>query len=262
MPHLRPVLGNPPSRESRHLDFRHRNAPCQVPTMGMDEMFGWKNKADAMNRRAVEMSGAYDGAYATLTHGLMAGTRVASNLGWRAIEALAVGDKVLTFDNGMQEIVDIRRAFMWLDAPDSAEAMWPVIVPVGALGNREPLTLLADQGVLVESDAASDAFGDPFAVVPAAALDGVRGIHRAQPMHRVELIAIYFAQEEVIYAEGGAMLHCPADNSSLDKFLETPAQTYDVLSLRDAAFLVECLVVEDQMLATGGWTEGQTQMAC
>ena len=230
--------------------------------MGMDEMFGWKNKASAMHRRTAETSGAYDGAYATITHGLMAGTRVASNLGWRPIEALTVGDKVLTFDNGMQEIADIRRAVMWLDAPQSAEAMWPVIVPVGALGNREPLTLLADQGVLIESEAATDAFGDPFAVVPAAALDGVRGIYRAQPMQRVELIAIYFAQEEVIYAEGGAMLHCPADTSTLDKFLDTPAQTYDVLSIRDAAFLMECLVVEDQMLATGGWTDGLERMAC
>ena len=63
-------------------------------------MFGMGFKPQQPTRRTVEMTGAYDGGLATLSHGLMAGTRVASNLGWRAIDALAVGDKVLTFDNG------------------------------------------------------------------------------------------------------------------------------------------------------------------
>ena len=170
--------------------------------MGMDDMFGWKTKTNAMPRRSLEATGAYDGGLTALTHGLMAGTRVASNLGWRAIEALAVGDMVLTFDNGMQEITEIRRSTVWMDAPDTAPAMWPVIVPAGALGNRQELTLLADQGVLVESDAASDMYGDPFAVIPAQSLDGVRGIYRAAPAQQIELIAVYFADEQVIYAEG------------------------------------------------------------
>ncbi len=50
-------------------------------TMGMDEMFGWKTKPIEIHRRTAEMSGAYDGGLAALAHGLMAGTRVASNLG-------------------------------------------------------------------------------------------------------------------------------------------------------------------------------------
>ncbi|WP_241525652.1 Hint domain-containing protein [Pseudophaeobacter leonis] len=39
--------------------------------------------------------------------GLLAGTHVASNLGWRPVEALCAGDKVLTFDHGMQTIVEV-----------------------------------------------------------------------------------------------------------------------------------------------------------
>lgn len=230
--------------------------------MGMDDMFGWKNKTTGMHRRGVEMSGAYDGGLTALTHGLMAGTRVASNLGWRAIEALAVGDMVLTFDHGMREITEIRRSTVWLDAPDTAPAMWPVIVPVGALGNREELTLLADQGVLVESDAASDMYGDPFAVVPAQALDGVRGIYRAAPAHQIELIAVYFADEQVIYAEGGALIHCPANTTALDTFLEAQPAAYDVLSASDAVFLAECLVMEDAVLASGGWVDRQMAVHC
>lgn len=212
-------------------------------------MFGLGFKTKQPTHRAVEMTGAYDGGIATLSHGLMAGTRVASNLGWRAIDALTVGDKVLTFDHGMQEITEIRRAHMWLDAPDTAEHMWPVVIPEGALGNREELVLLPDQGVMVESDAALDFHGDPFAVLTAHSLVGLRGIRRRQPMQRVELIAVYFAHDEVIYAEGGALIHCPRDMSSLDKFLEADAATYVVLSGEEAEDLADHICIEDQIMA-------------
>ncbi len=225
-------------------------------------MFGWKNTTRRMQHRSVEMTGAYDGGLAAQMHGLMAGTRVASNLGWRVIEALTVGDKVLTFDNGMQEIVELRRMTFWTDAPDTPVAQWPVIVPVGALDNREELTLLPDQGVLVESDAASDIYGDPFAIVPAQALEGLRGIYRSAPEQQIELIAIYFAQEQVIYAEGGALVHCPARLQTLDAFITSQDMAYDVLSPCAAARLAECMGLEDQMLATGGRTGGQMAVHC
>jgi hypothetical protein len=226
--------------------------------MGMEKMFGWKNKVNAGQRRSVETSGACDGGLAVQTHGLMAGTRVASNLGWRTIEALAVGDSVLTFDNGMQVVSEIRRMTFWTDAPDTPEAMWPVIVPADALGNREELTLLADSGVLVECDAAADMYGDPFAVIPAHAMFGLRGIHRAAPAEQIELIAIYFEDEQVIYAEGGALVHCPALAQGLDRMLNQDVVAYDVLSPRDAVYLTECMGLEDQMLASGGWADART----
>lgn len=209
-------------------------------------MFGMGFKAKQPIRRAVEMTGAYDGGIATMSHGLMAGTRVASNLGWRAIDALAVGDKVLTFDHGMQVITEIRRAHMWLDAPETCETLWPVVIPVGALGNREELVLLPDQGVMVESDAAQDMHGDPFAILTAHSMVGLRGIRRRQPMQRVELIAVYFSGDEVVYAEGGALIHCPRDMSTLDKFMEAGAQTYEVLSGEAAEELADMIYLEDE----------------
>jgi hypothetical protein len=215
---------------------------------GIGMMFGLGFKSKQPAYRAVEMTGAYDGGIATMSHGLMAGTRVASNLGWRAIDALAVGDKVLTFDHGMQEITEIRRAYMWLDGPETSDMLWPVVVPVGALGNREELVLLPDQGVMVESDAAQDMHGDPFAILTAHSLVGLRGIRRRQPMERVELIAVYFASDEVIYAEGGALVHCPSDMSTLDKFIDAGTQTYSVLSGEDAEELADMLYYEDRML--------------
>lgn len=217
-------------------------------------MFGFGAKAKQLMHRPVEMTGAYDGGIATMSHGLMAGTRVASNLGWRAIDALAVGDKVLTFDHGMQEITEIRRAHMWLDAAETSETLWPVVIPVEALGNREELILLPDQGVMVESDAAHDMYGDPFAILTAHSLVGLRGIRRRQTLERVELIAVYFSADEVIYAEGGALIHCPNDMSTLDKFLEGGTPTYNVLSGEQAEDLADMMVFDDQMIVPNAVT--------
>ncbi|MEQ6248779.1 Hint domain-containing protein [Sulfitobacter sp. HNIBRBA3233] len=196
------------------------------------------------------MTGAYDGGLATLTHGLIAGTRVASNLGWRAIDALAVGDKVLTFDNGMQEVVAVRRASVWLDAPETGETLWPVVVPEGALDNREEMVLLPEQGVMVESDAAQDMHGDPFVILTAQSLVGLRGIYRRRPAMRVELVAVYFERDEVIYAEGGALIHCPQDLSTLDKFIKGSASSqYRVLCGEEAEEMADCLCIEDHLMA-------------
>mgnify|MGYP003669299203 CR=1 FL=1 len=115
---------------------------------------------------------------------------------------------------------------------------------------------------LMAGTRASDMYGDPFAIVPAHALDGVRGITRAVPPHRIELIAVYFADEQVIYAEGGALIHCPANITALDKFIDAQPSSYDVLNTRDAAFLAECLAMEDQMLASGGHVDGQIAAHC
>ncbi|MEL6463841.1 MAG: Hint domain-containing protein [Pseudomonadota bacterium] len=209
-------------------------------------MFGW-TKTQAP-RRMPETTAAWDGGVMS-TRGLLSGTRVATSMGWRAVEALAVGDLVLTFDAGLQSLVEVRREMFWTaDAP--APAVYDsVFVPAGALGNSADLELLPDQGVLVESDAACDVYGDPFAVVSAKSLEGYRGIHRVAPRTQIEVVTLVFAEEQVIYAEGGALLHCPRLMVHLDEIGGVPSG-YDVIPARDAAFLVECMKVEDQRYHT------------
>ena len=210
--------------------------------MGMEKMFGWMNKT--ATRRMAETSAACDGAMINTT-GLLSGTRVATVMGWRVAEALAPGDMVLTFDNGLQELVDVRRETFWAGDMMCPTAYGAVCVPAGAMGNAQDLELMPDQGVLIESDAACDAYGDPFAVIAAKTLVGYRGIRRAAPRTQIELITLVFASEQVIYAEGGALVHCP------DLTLTLPGQRadmcgYDVIPTRDASFLVECMILEDQ----------------
>lgn len=207
-------------------------------------MFGWM-KMDAP-RRMPEMSAAWDGGLMT-TQGLLAGTRVATAMGWRAVEALAPGDLVLTFDAGLQPLVDVRRDTFWTAEATVPAAYHSVFVPAGAIGNSSDLELLPDQPVLVESDAACDALGDPFAVLSARALDGYRGICRVTPRTRIEVVTLVFADEQVVYAEGGALVHCPRDPQPIGT-VGALEPGYEVLPPRAAAFLVECMKVEDQTL--------------
>lgn len=207
-------------------------------------MFGWKAKSSTTAYRMAETSGSYNGGQIT-AHGLTAGTRVASNLGWRDVAALTVGDKVLTFDNGMQVITEIRRNMIWVDAIEVPVHAWPVHIPQDVLGNRVAMTLMPDQGVMIETDAAADAHGDPFAVVPAVSLDGVMGVTRVAPREQVEMITLFFADEEVIYAECGALMHCPRSHVSLGDMLTGQPFVYDVHDEAHSTFLVECWEVEN-----------------
>ena len=205
-------------------------------------MFGWTKAATP--QRMAEKSAAWDGGVMS-TRGLLSGTRLATGMGWRAVEALAPGDMVLTFDAGLQPLVEVRRDIFWATDTTVPAAYHSVFVPAGALGNSADLELLPDQGVLVESDAACDVYGDPFAVLAAKSLDGYRGIRRIAPRTQIEINTLVFAQDQIVYAEGGALVHCPRDFVHLDE-LDAPLSGYEVIAPRDAAFLVECMKVEDQ----------------
>jgi hypothetical protein len=183
----------------------------------------------------------------TQSCGLLEGTHVASNLGWRAVDAIAVGDKVLTFDNAMQPVIEVRREVVFAQPAENPQRCWPVAVPSGAFGNRCELILPPDQGVMIECEAAADPMGDPFAVVPAMALDGIRGVHRVPPRHCEQIVTLFFAQDEVIYVEGGTLAYCPRLTCLVSDDFSQVEGPYDVLSLHDAAILVDCMGAEDAL---------------
>ncbi|WP_165390211.1 Hint domain-containing protein [Thalassococcus sp. S3] len=176
--------------------------------------------------------------------GFMTGTRVASNLGWTNVETLALGDKVLTFDNGMQVVTDIQRDVLW-DVPDRvARALWPMHVPRGALGNRVDMQLMPDQGVMIESDAVVDVLGDPFAIVPARALNGYHGIAPMVPSDPCEIIVLSFDTDEVIYAEGGLLAYCPRPRCIVRDDFQALDMFYTVLDMPAATMLIEDMTAQ------------------
>lgn len=194
------------------------------------DMYGWNVNFAIEPYRATGRATALPAR-----RGLVVGTRVALGQSWRPVETLRVGDKVLTFDNGMQQIADIRRRSVLLDGRDGALS---VTIPAGAMGNRDDITLLPDQGVMLESAGASDPMGDPFAVVPAQALVGREGICSGFPGRQVDLITLFFGEEEVIYADGGLTLHCPTDLAAPRDIMPPPERLYEVIALRAGRDLV------------------------
>lgn len=201
-------------------------------------MFGIKNLLLNRTFKSTEITGAYDGAAAAGTaSGLVTGTRVATNIGWRMVEAIAPGDLALTFDGGMQVVRRITRNILWSSPNNCPEHLWPLHVPAGAFGNQNDMQLLPEQIVMVESDAAEESFGDPFALMPAAALRGFNGIYPVKPHGDIVVYTLHFDQEQVVFACSSALFHCPsvAQISLLDMPTEN---TYEALPMHNATALV------------------------
>lgn len=217
-------------------------------------MFGMHDmRATSASRQRAGRSDDVSGE-AYRTTGLVAGTRIATAMGWRAVEAIAVGDLVLTFDNGLQPVVAVTRTPIATPLRPSSQTM-PVVVPAGALGNATPMTLTAEQRVVVESDAAEDLFGDPFAVLKARDLVGYAGI--AQDVAQVhDVLTLHFAEDQVLHADGGALIVATADipgETTLAFLTRTPKPapyaTYDGLAAR---MLVSAMTDPDARLGEGG----------
>ena len=151
-----------------------------------------------------------------LAEGLIAGTLVATEMGWQPVQDLQIGDRVVTFDSGMRPLKAMRVSTLWTAAAEAPVGLWPLHLPAGALGNRTDMLLLPDQPLLIESDAGEDLFGDAFTLVPAGALDGYNGITRTAPAREVTVVTLEFADDEVVYANGTLLAQCRSGRTSAD----------------------------------------------
>jgi len=197
-------------------------------------MFAWKNTT----WNAAQMAQAALPQLDARTSGMMAGTKVATPQGWAKVETITAGQSVLTFDGGMQTVVAVTRHILMTDTTDIAS--WPMSVPAGALGNREDMTILPNQPVMIESDLAEDLTGDPFALIPATTLNGLRGITPARPDAWVEVLQLHFEQDEIVFANIGALFLCRAQVDLMD----TASEDYAVLPMPVAEELVAALAYE------------------
>lgn len=140
--------------------------------------------------------------------GLIAGTQVETAEGWKTVERVRTGEKVHTYDGGLRPVRRIERTVFGAEVrqvfPDGL-----LMVPGGALDNCDAFYLLPDQHVLLESVIAAEVLGAPSTLVPAAALEGYRGIMRVMPVDLIEVITLLFDEEEVVFANTGTMMHCP-----------------------------------------------------
>lgn len=220
-------------------------------------MFGFASgimKNTAATRRQPDSGAAYVDAAGLCADvemsGFTSGMRLATNLGWRPVEAITVGDHVLTFDHGMQPVVAVTRGVFFAAGDVCPDHARPIEVPAGALGNETAMLLLPEASVMIESDVAEELFGDPFTLVPARALVGWRGIARRAMPRPVEIITLHCAADQVVYADGGALVLCPTavpGVATLDALDESWAPViYPVLDRIRAEALIDFLAEADR----------------
>jgi hypothetical protein len=140
--------------------------------------------------------------------GLLAGAMVANQRGWAAVETIRPGDMVLTFDHGMQCVLETRSLQVQRPLRQGAKA-FSMFVPKGAIGNRSDLQVMPLQEVIFESDKAETLYGDPFVLMPALMLDGYNGICKRPIEDGVSMTVLVFASEQIVHTNGGMLALAP-----------------------------------------------------
>lgn len=126
----------------------------------------------------------------------MRGTRILTHKGERPVENLAVGDRVLTADNGFQKIRWIGSRRVAAKGP-----MAPIRIRTGALENNCDLWVSPQHRILLSGAKAEMLFGESEVLVPAKALVDDRMI-RAVEGGQVEYFHILLDRHEIIFANG------------------------------------------------------------
>lgn len=131
-------------------------------------------------------------------------TKIATMAGERPVQALREGDRVITRDNGLQEIawIGCRR----LDAAEltTNPHLQPILIKAGSLGHNQPETDLLvspSHRMLIANDANALLFDERETLVAAKHLLGKPGVDRAQAS-AVCYYHILFEQHEVVLGNG------------------------------------------------------------
>ncbi|MDG1737352.1 MAG: Hint domain-containing protein [Paracoccaceae bacterium] len=132
------------------------------------------------------------------------GTRIATPRGELCVEDLEVGDRIITRDNGIQEIrwMGVRE----LASPDLAKLshLRPVLIKKGALGNGLPerdMKVSPNHRMLVANEKAAFYFEEREVLVAAKHLVGLPGVELAE-VAEVTYIHFMFDQHEVVLSDG------------------------------------------------------------
>lgn len=137
----------------------------------------------------------------------VSGTLIETDRGEVAVEDLAVGDRVMTADNGYQEIRWIGVNSLSGRFLDAAPKMRPVRISAGALGGGLPtrdLYVSPQHRVLVRSRIAQKMFGADEVLVAAKQLVILDGIDYVDDGRGVSYVHFLCDRHEVVFANGSA----------------------------------------------------------
>ncbi|MEP4198188.1 MAG: tandem-95 repeat protein [Aliishimia sp.] len=132
------------------------------------------------------------------------GTLIATPRGELKVEELQVGDRVITRDNGIQEIRWIGHRGMTGAELEAAPHLKPVLIRKGALGNNLPerdMMVSPNHRVLVANDKTALYFEEREVLVAAKHLTGLEGVDIVD-VSWTTYIHVMFDQHEVILSDG------------------------------------------------------------
>ncbi len=132
------------------------------------------------------------------------GTMIATPRGEVPVETLRAGDRIVTRDNGLQEIRWIgQKALSWTDMA-AAPHLKPVLVRQGSLGNGLPerdMMISPNHRLLVANDRTALYFDEHEVLVSAKHLVGSAGVHAVDSM-QTTYIHFMCDQHEVVLSNG------------------------------------------------------------
>jgi len=127
----------------------------------------------------------------------VAGTLITTPLGGIPIENLAVGDRVVTLDGGVQKIRWIGSSHPLAQGCDA-----PIHFAANALGTHDAIEFSQNHRVLIRDALAELLFGAAEVLVKAKDLVNDHNIRRKERTTTVHYVHIMFDQHEIIFANG------------------------------------------------------------
>ena len=131
------------------------------------------------------------------------GTMIATAAGMRPVEDIKVGERLITRDNGFQELAWVGRRDLSFDQLSKAPQICPVTIAAGSLGNGLPvadLTVSPNHRLFILSAENRILFDEAEVLVPAKQLVGRPGITQAMPKS-VSYIHLMCEQHELILSD-------------------------------------------------------------
>ncbi|MEL7212159.1 MAG: Hint domain-containing protein [Pseudomonadota bacterium] len=132
------------------------------------------------------------------------GTTIATPKGERLVEELKVGDKIITRDNGLQEIRWLGAKTMDWKALSGNPHLKPILIRAGSLGNDLPerdMLVSPNHRVLVSNDKTALYFEEREVLAAAKHLVNNNGVHEVDTMGTT-YIHFMFDQHEVVLSNG------------------------------------------------------------
>jgi hypothetical protein len=132
------------------------------------------------------------------------GTRIATARGEVAVEALNVGDRIITRDNGLQEIRWIGCCAYSSEDFEAAAHLRPIRICKGALGNDLPerdMMVSPNHRILVSNDKTALYFEESEVLVAAKHLTGITGFYAVSDV-QTTFIHLMLDSHEVVLSDG------------------------------------------------------------